>query len=154
MAAERIPGIPTLANRVGDVLGVSDWLTVGQDRIDAFAGATGDDQWIHTDPERAARESPYGTTVAHGLLTLSLLPVLAAQAFAVDDVATKLNYGFNRVRFTAPVPAGGRVRAGFRLKAVEPQDGRRHLITVEATVELEGSPRPACVAEMLVVYVE
>lgn len=152
MATERIAGIPALTGRVGGTLGISDWLEIGQARIDAFADATGDHQWIHTDPERAARESPYGTTVAHGYLTLSLLPMLAAQAFAVDGVGTRINYGLNRVRFTAPVPAGSRVRATFRLTAAQPQGEGRFLLTIEATVETEGAPRPACVAEMLAVY--
>ncbi|HYG90198.1 MAG TPA: MaoC family dehydratase [Azospirillum sp.] len=154
VAVERLAGIPALLERVGGVLGVSEWLAVEQTRIDAFADATGDHQWIHTDPERAARESPYGTTIAHGYLTLSLLPLLASQAFAVDGVGTRINYGLNRVRFTAPVPAGARVRASFRLKAVEPQAEHRFLITVEATVEAEGAPRPACIAEMLAIYAQ
>ena len=149
---QRIAGIPALIDRVGGVLGVSDWVAVEQARIDAFADATGDRQWIHVDPERAARESPYGTTIAHGYLTLSLLPFLASQAFAVDAVGARINYGLNRVRFPAPVPAGRRVRASFRLLSVEPQGERRFLVTVEATVELDGGDRPVCVAEMLAIY--
>ena len=151
---ETITGIPELRGRVGALLGTSDWLAVEQERIAAFAEATEDRQWIHLDVERAARESPYGTTVAHGYLTLSLLPYLASRSFRVEGVRTRINYGLNRVRFTAPVPAGRRVRGAFRLVAVEHQSGGRVLVTVEATVEIEGGERPACVAEMLAIYME
>ncbi len=152
-AVERFAGVPALLERIGGVLGVSGWMAVEQARIDAFADATGDRQWIHVDPERAARESPYGTTIAHGYLTLSLLPFLASQAFAVDDVRTRINYGLNRVRFPAPVPAKRRVRARFLLTSVEPQGEGRFLVTVEATVEADAGDRPVCVAEMLAIYV-
>jgi acyl dehydratase len=126
-------------------LGRSDWLLVDQARIDLFAQATGDHQWIHTDPARAAA-GPFGTTVAHGFLTLSLLPVLFETGFAIDDVRMGVNYGLNRVRFPAPVRAGSRVRGHFRLLAYEPLDGGAQL-TVESIIELEGSVKPACVAE-------
>ncbi|SMH62783.1 Acyl dehydratase [Azospirillum lipoferum] len=149
---KRLDGIPALLACIGGELGVSDWVLVGQPRIDAFADATGDSQWIHIDPERAARESPYGATIAHGYLTLSLLPLMASQAFTVDAVNTKINYGLNRVRFPSPVPAGRRVRARFHLRSVELQGERRYLVSVEATVESERSDRPACVAEMLAIY--
>jgi len=126
-------------------IGVSDWLTVDQARIDLFAQATGDHQWIHVDPERAAA-GPFGTTVAHGFLTLSLLPQLFETAFAIDDVRMGVNYGLNRVRFMNPVPVNGRVRGHFKLLAFEPlPDGAQ--LTVQATIELEGAPKPACVAE-------
>lgn len=154
MTVERFGGTAALAARIGSVIGTSDWTLIDQPRIDAFADATGDRQWIHVDPERAARESPFGGTVAHGFLSLSLLPLLASRAYAVDRVRTRVNYGLNRVRFPTPVPAGRRVRAAFRLLALEPQGPGRHLVTVEATVELEGSDRPACVAEMLAVYID
>jgi acyl dehydratase len=141
-----------LAARVGQPLGTSDWVTVDQSRIDAFAAATGDHQWIHVDPERA-RSGPFGTTIAHGFLTLSLLPMLFDSGFAIADVRMGVNYGLNRVRFVSPVPAGSRLRAHFRLLAFEPLPpptpgaGPGAQMTVEATIELEGAPRPACVAE-------
>jgi acyl dehydratase len=130
---------------VGQDLGSSDWLTVQQDRIDQFAQATGDLQWIHTDPARAAA-GPFGATVAHGFLTLSLVPVLSETAFTVDDVRMGVNYGLNRVRFAAPVRVGSRVRGHFKLLSYEALDGGAQM-TVQATIELEGSAKPACVAE-------
>ena len=130
---------------VGQEIGHSDWLLVDQERIDLFASATGDHQWIHIDPERAAA-GPFGATVAHGFLTLSLLPVLFQTGFAIDDVRMGVNYGLNRVRFPTPVHAGSRVRGRFRLRAYEPLPGGAQL-TVESVVELEGSDKPACVAE-------
>ncbi len=130
---------------VGQELGHSDWLLVDQARIDLFAQATGDHQWIHTDPARAAA-GPFGATVAHGFLTLSLLPALFETGFAIDDVRMGVNYGLNRVRFPAPVRAGSRLRGRFRLLSYEPLAGGAQL-TVESTIELEGSAKPACVAE-------
>ena len=136
-----------LAALVGQPLADSDWITVDQHHIDAFAEATEDRQWIHTDPVRAAA-GPFGTTVAHGFMTLSLLPVMVASAYAIDDVRMGVNYGLNRVRFPAPVPAGSRVRARLRLLAFGPlRDGAQ--LTIEATVEREGSVKPVCVAELL-----
>jgi acyl dehydratase len=130
---------------VGQDLGHSDWLTVDQARIDLFAQATGDHQWIHTDPVRAAA-GPFGATVAHGYLTLSLLPLLFESGFAIDDVRMGVNYGLNRVRFAAPVRAGSRLRGQFKLLSFEPLDGGAQL-TVQATIEVEGAAKPACVAE-------
>lgn len=136
-----------LAAIVGEALADSDWVSVDQGRIDAFAAATGDAQWIHVDPARAAA-GPFGGTIAHGFLTLSLLPVLRASAFAIDDVRMSVNYGLNRVRFPAPVPAGSRLRARFRLLAFEPlADGAQ--LVVEATLEREGGGKPVCIAEMV-----
>ena len=132
---------------VGQVIGSSDWLLVDQRRIDLFAEATGDHQWIHVDPVKAA-QGPFGKTIAHGFLTLSLLPELFAKAFDIGDVRMGVNYGLNKVRFTAPVPAGGRVRGRFVLREYLPLDGGAQL-TVEATIELEGSAKPACIAETL-----
>jgi acyl dehydratase len=129
----------------GQEIGTSEWLVVDQRRIDLFAHATGDHQWIHVDQERA-REGPFGTTVAHGYLTLSLLPELFANAFVIDDVRMGVNYGLNRVRFPTPVPAGSRLRGHFELLEYQPLD-RGAQLTVEATIELEGSAKPACVAE-------
>jgi acyl dehydratase len=137
--------LASLQPLVGQDIGTSDWVTVDQARIDQFAQATGDHQWIHVDPVRAAA-GPFGTTVAHGFLTLSLVPLLFDSGFAIGDVKMGVNYGLNRVRFTAPVPAGGRVRGQFKLLAYEPLAGGAQL-TVQVTIELEGSPKPACVAE-------
>jgi acyl dehydratase len=134
-----------MAADVGQELALSEWLTVDQDRIDRFADATGDHQWIHVDRERAAA-GPFGTTIAHGFLTLSLLPVLTANAISVADTRMGINYGLNRVRFPTPVPAGSRVRARSKLLSFEPLDGGAQ-ITMEVTIELEGSAKPACVAE-------
>ena len=136
-----------LQSLVGQEIGVSEWITVDQKRIDLFAEATGDHQWIHVDPVKAA-QGPFGTTIAHGFLTLSLVPELFATAFAIDDVRMGVNYGLNKVRFTAPVPSGSRVRGHFVLKSYEPIEGGAQL-AVEVRVELEGSAKPACVAETL-----
>jgi len=138
-----------LAALVGQPIGDSEWVDVDQHRIDAFAEATSDHQWIHVDAERAA-EGPFGTTVAHGFLTLSLMPLLRASAFTIDDVHMGVNYGVNRLRFPAPVPAGSRVRAHFKLLAFEslPGEGWAQL-TIEATIEREGSAKPVCVAELV-----
>jgi len=130
---------------VGTELGRSDWMVIDQARIDAFAQATGDHQWIHVDPARAAT-GPFGATVAHGFLTLSLVPMLGAASFEIDDVHTGINYGLDRVRFPAPVRVGSRVRGVFVLRRFEPLPGGAQM-TIEATIELEGSPKPACVAE-------
>ena len=136
-----------LQAQVGQEIGLSDWITVDQKRIDQFAEATGDRQWIHVDPVKAAK-GPFGTTVAHGFLTLSLLPELFDAAFAIGDVRMGVNYGLNKVRFTAPVPSGRRVRGRFVLREYQPIDGGAQLM-VEATIELEGSPKPACIAETI-----
>ena len=135
-------GLKALA---GKELGVSDWRQMTFEAIRKFADATGDHQWIHVDQERAAK-GPFGTTVAHGFLTLSLLPKLAESAFKVDDVRMGVNYGLNRVRFPAPVPAGSRIRARMKLLSYEPIDGGAQLVT-EVTMEREGSDKPVCVAE-------
>jgi len=130
---------------VGQEVGVSDWIDVTQERIQRFAEATGDHQWIHVDRERAAA-GPFGTTIAHGFLTLSLLPEMSANAMEVLDTRMGVNYGLNRVRFPAPVPSGSRVRGHFKLLKFEPLEGGAQL-TVEVTMEREGSDKPACVAE-------
>ncbi len=139
------PHLADLATHIGQDIGTSDWLLVDQARIDLFAQATGDHQWIHVDPARAA-EGPFGATVAHGFLTLSLLPAMFATGFAIDDVRMGINYGLNRVRFANPVCVGSRLRGHFKLLAYEPLEGGAQL-TVQATIELEGSAKPACVAE-------
>lgn len=142
-----LPSIPLadLPGRLGEVLGTSPWLTIDQARIDAFARATEDLQWIHTDPARAAA-GPFGATIAHGFLTLSLLSWMGEHAFEIPHLRMSINYGLNRVRFPAPLPVGSRVRGVFRLLACEQIDGGSQ-VTVEATVEREGSTRPVCVAE-------
>ena len=134
-----------LLQHVGETLGPSEWLTVTQEVIDKFADATGDHQWIHIDPVRAAA-GPFKTTVAHGFLTLSLLPEMSASAFEVRDTRMGVNYGLNRVRFPAPVPSGSRLRGRFKLLSYEPIEGGAQLV-VEVTMEREGSPKPVCVAE-------
>ncbi len=139
------PHLKDLKARVGQPLGTSAWVTVDQSRIQQFADATGDQQWIHTDPQRAA-QGPFKTTVAHGFLTLSLLPHLLDLAYTVGDVRMGVNYGLNRVRFITPVPAGARVRGHFKLLDYQDLPGGAQL-TTEVTVELEGSAKPACVAE-------
>jgi acyl dehydratase len=143
----QIEHLADLAGRIGEVLGVSDWITVDQARIDRFAEATGDHQWIHVDPVRAAA-GPFGGTVAHGFLTLSLLPWFFDHGFVVNDTQMGLNYGLNKVRFPAPVPVDSRLRAQFKLLAYEPIDGGAQLL-VEATIEREGATKPVCVAESL-----
>lgn len=136
-----------LQTQVGQEIGVSDWVTVDQKRIDLFAQATGDHQWIHVDPVRAAK-GPYGGTVAHGFLTLALLPELGQAALQIGDVRMGINYGLNKVRFPAPVKSGARVRGRFKLLALEPLPGGAQL-TMEVTIEIEGGDKPACVAESL-----
>jgi acyl dehydratase len=130
---------------IGTEVGVSDWFEVSQERINTFADATDDHQWIHIDPERAA-QGPFGTTIAHGYLTLSLLPVLAQGVTTVNGVRMGVNYGLNKVRFPAPVPAGSRVRAHFELLSVEDIEGGAQLVS-RVTVERDGGEKPVCVAE-------
>ena len=130
------------------LVGVSDWFTVDQALIDKFADATGDHQWIHVDVERAKREMPGGKTIAHGYLTLSLVPRLGQTLYRVKHRSRGLNYGSNRVRFTGQVPAGSRIRLRQKIKSVEPVDGGVR-ITSENTIEVEGAARPALVAETI-----
>jgi acyl dehydratase len=137
-----------LQGLVGQPLGTSVWIAVAQERIDRFAHATGDPQWIHIDPQRAAA-GPFGTTVAHGFLTLSLLPEMSASAFEVADARLGVNYGLNRVRFPAPVPVGSRLRGHFKLLEFVPLEGGAQL-TIEVTMEREGALKPVCVAESIV----
>jgi len=146
--AKIVCGIEELGQLVGKEVAVTDWFSVTQERIDVFADATEDYQWIHVDRERAVKESPYGTTVAHGFLTLSLLPYLMGQAVEIQGMPLGINYGLNRVRFSGPVPAGSRVRARFRLAAVEDID-RGVQVTWNVTVEREGEAKPVLVAEWL-----
>ncbi|MDH5540254.1 MAG: MaoC family dehydratase [Rhizobacter sp.] len=141
----RFATLAELQGLVGQLVASSDWIEVTQQRIEQFAQATGDHQWIHVDPVRAAA-GPFGTTIAHGFLTLSLLPEMGASAFQVGDIRMGVNYGLNRVRFPAPVPAGSRLRGHFKLLASEPLEGGAQL-TFEVTMEREGSDKPVCVAE-------
>src|SRR6476660_7056062 len=136
----------TVATLAGQEIGVSDWVEVSQDRINRFADATGDHQWIHVDVERAKREMPGGKTIAHGYLTLSLLPRLSHGILHIRKRSRGINYGSNRVRFTAPVPAGARVRLHQTLKNAEDIDGGVRM-TFDSQIEVEGSSRPALVAE-------
>jgi len=130
---------------VGQHVADSDWITIDQHRIDLFADATGDHQWIHVDPVRAAA-GPFGATVAHGFLTLSLLPEMSASAMEVRDTRMGVNYGLNRVRFPAPVPVGSRLRGRFKMLSYEPIEGGAQ-VTMEVTMEREGSAKPVCIAE-------
>jgi acyl dehydratase len=139
--------IAELKELVGQEIGVSDWITVTQERIQLFADATNDHQWIHVDVERA-KAGPFGTTIAHGFLTLSLLPEMAASAFGVRETRMGVNYGLNKVRFPAPVPSGSRLRGRFKLIGYEPLEGGAQ-ITCEVTMEREGSDKPVCVAESI-----
>ena len=138
-----------LAACVGQDVSVSDWFTVTQHQINLFAEATGDHQWIHVDPERA-RSGPFGATVAHGFLTLSLLPAFLESAVQVAQLRMGLNYGLNKVRFTAPVPVGSRLRGSLKLLACHPIDNAGLQITWEITVEREGTDKPVCIAESLI----
>jgi acyl dehydratase len=148
-ALHEVTGLETLRALVGTELGRSRWFEIGQDRIATFADATDDHQWIHIDPARAARESPFGGTVAHGFLTLSLLPSMLSDVLVMADAKLVVNYGLNKVRFPAPVPAGSRVRAAIVLAALDDEHGSSQL-TLDVTVEREGGTKPVCVAEFLV----
>jgi acyl dehydratase len=143
--------VDELSELVGQEIGVSDWLEITQERVDQFADATGDHQYIHVDPERA-KETFFGGTIAHGFLTLSLLPYLGSKRQGIKiDLGGKMsvNYGLNRVRFTAPVPAGKRIRSRHRLLNVEKIGDHAVQSTYEVTVEVEGQDKPACIAETL-----
>jgi acyl dehydratase len=144
-------GLAEFSAAEGTDLGPTDWLLVDQERIDKFAQATDDHQWIHVDPERAA-DGPYGGTIAHGLLTLSLLPHFMHDLYRVDNVAMAINYGFNKVRFITPVPVGSRLRAASRITAVAELSGGLQA-TLTTTIEVEGSDKPAAVVESIVRYV-
>lgn len=133
---------------VGSSLGASDWLTIDQARIDKFAEATGDFQWIHVDPEKA-RDGPFGKTVAHGYLTFSLINMFLPELFRAEGMKMGINYGTDRLRFPAPVPVGSRVRATGELVKVEPLPDNAVQTTVRVTIEVEGSPKPGCVADIL-----
>jgi acyl dehydratase len=142
-----------MPKHVGEEIGVSDWVEVTQARIDQFAEATGDHQWIHVDVERAKKDMPGGKTIAHGYLTLSLIPMFNHQISHINNVRNGINYGCNKVRFTNPVPAGSRLRGRAKLIAADPMKGGGMRLTNQMTIEIEGQERPACVAEtMSIVY--
>src|SRR5258708_104108 len=140
----------SLGERVGQELGLSDWVTIDQPRIDTFASCTGDHQWIHVDVERAKRESPFRGPIAHGYLTLAMVAPLAMQIGVIPtDAAAGLNYGIEKVRFLAPVPAGVGVRLGVVLAGLEPREGGQMIMKTQNTLEVEGAGKPALVAETL-----
>jgi acyl dehydratase len=145
MSLRIINGIEELKTLTGQEIGMSDWINVTQEMIDRFADVTGDHQWIHVDPERARRETPFGSTIAHGFLTVSLLPQLSQQAINVrGDFKMRINYGFNRLRFVSPVRSGSRIRARFTAQKVTDNE-----VTWLVTVDVEGQDKPAVVAEWL-----
>jgi acyl dehydratase len=142
-----VNGLAELKRLAGSDLGTSDWIDVTQERVNKFADATGDHQWIHVDVERAA-QGPFGGPIAHGYLTLSLFVPLFTELLTVEGVTTKVNYGLNRVRFPAPVPVGSRLRLAARLASVDDVEGGVQ-ITVDGTVEIEGKAKPACVLQSI-----
>jgi acyl dehydratase len=153
---ENVNGLPLLSlrERTGQELGVSDWVTIDQGRINAFASCTGDHQWIHVDIERAKRESPYRSPVAHGYLTLALVAPLSMQIGVIpEDAAAGLNYGLDKVRFLAPVAAGARVRLRAVLLGVESRKGGQVIMKTQNTLEIEGSEKPALIADMLALLI-
>jgi acyl dehydratase len=157
MPAREITSLLELRSLTGQEVGVSDWVEITQDRINRFADATGDHQWIHVDVERAKAESPYGTTIAHGFLTLSLLSQLAAQTVEIKlPIKMGVNYGLNKVRFPSPVPAGSKIRARAALQSIKEVAGKEveggWQLVWDMTVEREGGNKPCCVAEWVVRY--
>ena len=147
-----IPSVRALKQFVGKSLGTSSWVTVSQEQINAFADATGDHQWIHVDTERARRESPFKATIAHGYLTLSLAPSLLHEIFRVEGARMGVNYGIDKMRLPAPVPAGARVRVLAELKDVRDMPGGGARATFGLVFEVEGGAKPACVADAIYVY--
>jgi acyl dehydratase len=148
MAHTTAEGVEGVQGLVGQHLGYSDWVTITQEQVDQFADATGDHQWIHVDPERAAKESPFGGPIAHGYLTLSLLPMLMPQILETTGFRMGVNYGTEKVRFPSPVPVGSRVRAGATLDSATPFGGGVQMV-VTVTVEVEGASKPSMVATTL-----
>jgi acyl dehydratase len=148
MAPRIIKGTAGLKEVVGEHVGHSDWVTITQEQVNQFAEATGDHQWIHVDPERAKKESPFGAPIAHGYLTLSLIPALLPQVLVASGFKMGVNYGCNKVRFMAPVPVGSKLRLGVKVVGVEEIAGGSQM-TLEATLEVEGAAKPSCVAEVI-----
>jgi acyl dehydratase len=149
-----VQGISGLQELVGTHLGYSDWLEITQDRVNTFADATGDHQWIHVDPERAAKESPFGGAIAHGYLTMSLGPMLFPQIMRVEGISMGVNYGCSKVRFPSPVPVGSKLRLGAELTGVDDLGGGWAQVSMTFTYEVEGAPKPSCVAEIIFRYKE
>ena len=149
MPTTRLESLAALASHLGQEVAVSDWIDVGPGRVQRFADATDDHQWIHLDEARAATDSPYGTTIAHGLLTLSLIVPLVQQAVVIDGVRMTVNYGFDKVRFPAPVPVGARVRARVAVAACETARDGSTQVTWRVTIERDGGDRPAVVADWI-----
>jgi acyl dehydratase len=148
---KKFSGLEELVAAAGSQLGPTDWLEVTQERVNQFAEATDDHQWIHVDPERAAK-GPFGGPIAHGLLTLSLLPHFTSQMYTVDNIAMAINYGYNKVRFITPVKVGAKVRARAEITKVDQLDGAVQA-TLTTTVDIEGSDKPAAVAESIVRFI-
>jgi acyl dehydratase len=148
-----IQGIAGLRELVGEHLGYSDYVEITQEQVNTFAEATGDHQWIHVDPERAKKESPFGGPIAHGYLTLSLGPSLAPQILRVDGIKMGVNYGCEKVRFPSPVPVGAKLRLGAQLDSVDEIAGGAQ-VTMTFTYECEGAPKPSCVAQIIFRYYE
>jgi acyl dehydratase len=146
-----IAGLQELAALVGTEVAVSDWFEMTQQRIDTFADATDDHQWIHVDPQRCRNDSPFGVPIAHGFLTLSLLPAMLEKSMRIDGLRLTINYGLNKLRFPAPVPVDSRVRGRLQLASCEPIEGGAQVIW-NVTVEREASPKPVCVAEFVLRY--
>jgi acyl dehydratase len=151
MATREFENVAALAKAVGEELGVSDWFGLDQGRIDGFAGVTKDDFWLHTDPERAERESPHGKTLVHGMLTLSLMAHLARRIWKLKTMTSGVNYGYDKVRFLAPVHPGDRVRLRRQLLAVE-QTQKGCMLRFKDAMEIEGRDKPACLAENISLY--
>lgn len=152
MGATVIPDIASLKDHVGESLGTTDWVEVSQRQIDEFARATGDHQWIHVDVERARRESPFGGTIAHGYLTISLAPALLPELLVVENCARTVNYGIDKMRLPAPVPAGAKVRLSAEIKHVRDVRGGAARMTIACTFHVEGVRKPCCTANLIYVY--
>lgn len=151
--ARTVEGITGLKALVGEHLGYSDWVEIDQDRVNTFADATGDHQWIHVNPERAAKESPFGGPIAHGYLTMSLGPMLFPQIMSVSGIKMGVNYGCAKVRFPSPVPVGSKLRLGAELASVDDIPGGAQ-VTMVFTFQVEDAPKPSCVSEVIFRYYE
>ncbi|MAG29548.1 MAG: dehydratase [Deltaproteobacteria bacterium] len=147
-----IPDVASLPEYEGRDLGASEWRRIDQEQIDAFAAATGDDQWIHVDRERARRESPFGTTVAHGYLTVALAPTLLPELVEVAECSQIVNYGIEKLRLREPVPSGSRIRLSASIKSVRPVPGGAMRVVLAVRFEGEGAKRPVCSGELIFVY--
>ena len=151
MAKRIIESLEKLKTMKGQEIGVTDWMEIKQERVNQFADATGDHQWIHVDPERAKKESPYGGAIAHGYLTLSLIPYLLQNMMEIQNYRMGVNYGLNKVRFPAPVPVGGKLRLKAEAAEIEEVKGGLQVI-YKVTFEVEGQEKPSCIAEVIFRY--